>query len=197
MFEDLSAAALRECGRLRAAYAEFRAERATANSFSLKNGVLEDSAATQAEGLSVRVVTGGGSGFASTNELTRKAAVAAARKAYALATSAAKFNETPVNFTREAAYLVDYEVGQKKRVEGLSPDDRINYLKALDAAALATKVNLPMRYLSVGDWTTHKFYENTEGTRVRSRIPRLHLFYAIAAVEGAGSQQFMFQFGAS
>src|SRR5260370_21473645 len=116
MFEELSAPALRECARLRAQYAEFRVERSTANSFSLKNGVLEDSASTAAEGLSVRVVSGGGSGFASSNELSKQAAVAAARKAFALAKSAAAFNETPVTFTREAAYIVDYEVGQKKRV---------------------------------------------------------------------------------
>ncbi len=197
MSEDLARSALKECARLRAEYAEVRVERTAANSFSLKNGVLEDSASTSAEGLSVRVVSGGGSGFASSNDLTRKAAVGAARKAFALAKSAAAFNDTPVTFTREAAYYVDYEVRQKKPVESLSPDDRIGFLKSLDAAALGSKVNLPLRYLSMGDWTTVKFYENTEGTRVRSTIPRLHLFYAIAAREGGGSQQFMFQFGAS
>lgn len=197
MSEDLAASALRECGRLHAEYAEVRVESTTANSFSLKNGVLEDSASTAAEGLSVRVVTAGGSGFASSNELSRKAAAAAARKAFALAKSAAKFNDRPVTFTGEAAYHVDYEVRQKKPVEDLSAEERIEYLKGLDKAALATKVNLPMRYLAIGDWTTRKFYENTEGTRVSSRIPRLHLFYAIAAVEGGGSQQFMFQFGSS
>jgi TldD protein len=197
MAEDITGSALREAERLRAEYAEVRVERSRANSFSLKNGVLEDSGSSDSEGLSVRVVTGGGSGFASSNEVSRKAAVAAARKAFALAKSAAKFNDTPVRFTREAAYDVDYKVLQKKPVESLSPDDRIDFLKGLDQAALATKVNLPMRYMSIGDWTTEKLYENTEGTHIRSKIPRLHLFYAIAAVEGGASQQFMFQFGNS
>ena len=197
MADDLAASALKECARLNAAYAEVRVEKTRANSFSLKNGVLEDSASSASEGLSVRVVTGGGSGFAASNELTRKAATEAAAKAFALAVSAAAFNDKPVTFTREASYYVDYEVRQKKALKDLSPDDRIGYLKALDAAALATKVHLPMRYLAVGDWTTQKFYENTEGTRIRSTVPRIHLFYAIAAVEGGASQQFMFQFGSS
>src|SRR5690242_1045154 len=100
MAEDFTASALREAERLRAEYAEARVERSRANSFSLKNGVLEDSGASASEGLSVRVVTGGGSGFASSNEVSRKAAVAAARKAFALAKSAAKYNDAPVRFTR-------------------------------------------------------------------------------------------------
>jgi TldD protein len=195
MAEDLAASALRETARLGAEYAEFRLEHTSANSYSLKNGVLEDSEATAAEGLSVRVITGGGSGFASNNELSRKCAVEAARKAYALAKSAAASNRNPIVFTREAAYHVNYEVRQKRPLEDLSPEDRIAYLKHLDASALATRVNLPMRYMAVGDWSTSKYYENSEGTRVQSKIPRLHLFYAIAAVEGGASQQFMFQFG--
>ena len=197
MAEDFTASALKEAERLRAEYAEARVERSRANSFSLKNGVLEDSGASESEGLSVRVVTHGGSGFASSNEVSRKAAVEAARKAYSLAKSAAKFNDTPVRFTKEAAYDVTYEVLQRKPVDRLTPDDRIEFLKGLDQAALATKVNVPMRYLAIGDWTTEKTYQNTDGSRIRSKIPRLHLIYAIAAVEGGGSQQFMFQFGCS
>lgn len=197
MAEDITASALREASRLHAEYAEARIERSQANSFALKNGVLEDSGFSTGEGLSVRVVTGGGSGFASSNEVSKKAAVEATRKAYKLAKSAAAFNDTPVTFTREAAYDVDYEVLQRKPIERLTPDDRIDFLKGLDAAALSTKVNLPMRYLAIGDWTTVKNYQNTEGTTIKSKIPRLHLFYAIAAVEGGASQQFMFQYGNS
>jgi TldD protein len=197
MAEDIAAAALREAAKLRAEYAETRIEHNEANSFSLKNGVLEDSGSASSQGLSVRVVTGGGSGFASSNEVSAKAARECARKAHRLAKSAAAYNDDPVRFTREAAYDVDYEVLQRKPVDRLTPDDRIDFLKALDSAALATKVNLPMRYLAIGDWTTVKSYENSEGSRIRSKIPRLHLFYAIAAVEGGASQQFMFQFGCS
>jgi len=180
---------------LRAQYAEFRLERTRASSYSLKNAVLEDSEESSAEGLSVRVVTQGGSGFSSSNEITAKSAREAAQRAYKLAKSAAPHNKTPVTFTSEASYRVDYEVGQRKPLEDLSSDDRISYLKELDKAALSTKVNLPMRYLAVGDWTTTKEYLNMEGTSVRSKIPRTHLFYAIAALEGGKSQQFMFQFG--
>lgn len=197
MADDLAASALREAGKLHAEYAEFRLERAKANSFSLKNGVLEDSEATSAEGLSVRVITGGGSGFASSNDVTRTAAVQCARRAFGLAKSGAASNRQPILFTREASYHINYEVRQKKPLEDLPPEDRIEFLKRLDNSALASKVNLPMRYLALGDWTNSKYYENTEGTRVQSKIPRIHLFYAIAALEGGGSQQFMFQFGNS
>lgn len=197
MAADLATSALRECGKLGAQYAEFRHERVGASSYSLKNGVVEGSEETSSEGLSVRVITRGGSGFASTNTLTRKAAVEAARTAFKLARSAGRQNKEPIEFTGEASYIVNYEVRQQKALGDLSSQDRIDFLMDLDRAALASKVNLPMRYLSVGDWTKWKYYENTDGTRVKSAIPRVHLFYAIAAMEGGASQQFMFQFGNS
>lgn len=197
MGEDLATSALRECGKLGAKYAEFRHERVGASSYSLKNGVVEGSEETSSEGISVRVITRGGSGFASTNTLTRKAAVESARMAFKLAKSAGRHNKEPIEFTNEASYIVNYEVRQQKPVADLSSQDRIDFLMSLDKAALSSKVTLPMRYMAIGDWTKWKYYENTDGTQVKSAIPRVHLFYAIAATEGGASQQFMFQFGNS
>jgi TldD protein len=195
MAEDLATAALRECGRLGAQYAEFRHERVRASGYSLKNGVVESSEETASEGISVRVVSHGGSGFASSNNISRKTALEAARRAFQLARSAGRANKEPIRFTNEASYVVSYEVRQKRPLGDLSSQDRIEYLKSLDKAALDSKVSLPMRYLAVGDWTKEKYLENTDGTKVKSTIPRVHLFYAIAAMEGGASQQFMFQFG--
>jgi TldD protein len=197
MTQDLATSALRECGKLGAQYAEFRHEAVRAASYSLKNGVVEDSEESESEGISVRVITSGGSGFASTNVLSRPSAIEVARTAFKLARVAGKHNTDPIEFTQEASYIVNYEVRQQQPVEDLTSQDRIEFLLSLDKSALASKVTLPMRYLAVGDSTKAKYFENTEGTSVKSTIPRVHLFYAIAAKEGGGSQQFMFQFGCS
>ncbi len=197
MTQDLATSALRECGKLGAQYAEFRHERVRTASYSLKNGVVEDSEESKSEGISVRVITRGGSGFASTNVLSRRSALEAAGTAFKLARAAGKHNADPIEFTQEASYIVNYEVRQQQPVEDLTSQDRIEFLVSLDKSALSSKVTLPMRYLAVGDSTKVKYFENTEGTSVKSTIPRVHLFYAIAAKEGGGSQQFMFQFGCS
>jgi TldD protein len=195
MSVDLASSALRECARLGASYAEFRHERVGASGYSMKNGVVEGSEESSSEGISVRVITKGGSGFASTNTLTRAAARDAAATAFKLARSAGKANREPIQFTGEASYIVNYEVRQGQPLADLTSEDRIAFLKSLDKAALDSNVALPMRYLAIGDWTKSKYFENTEGTRVKSVVPRVHLFYAIAAKEGAATQQFMFQFG--
>ena len=74
MDEDLLDYALRYAQSRSVEYAEVRGQSQVIEGFVLRNGVLEESVSAIDSGFCVRIIAGGGIGFASTNRWTEKEA---------------------------------------------------------------------------------------------------------------------------
>lgn len=181
----------------KAGYAEARYESASSNEFVLKNGVLEASEATTTRGLSVRILYKGAQGSVFTNRLDKKSVKAAVDRALKMARRSLKIVKEPIAFSQEKPSKSKYEVKQRLPLENVTSDVKIKELLHIDKALLSTKVALPARFLTLKDEVREKYYVNTEGSRIQSRIPRVLFDYLLTAAADSKTVQRMFDFGAS
>ncbi|MEK6853932.1 MAG: hypothetical protein AABX60_01235, partial [Nanoarchaeota archaeon] len=66
-----------------------------------------------------------------------------------------------------------------------------------EKAIKATKVNVSGRFFSMSDFYTEKYFANSEGSRVLSKIPRTDFWYFVTVEEGGRTAQRYWQYGAA
>jgi len=181
----------------KADYAEARFESARVNEFTLKNGVLEVSESSETQGLCVRVIVKGAQGSAFTNLLGKPSVKAAVSRALKLAKQSAKIVKDPVELSVEKPGKADYSVAQRIPLADVSSDLKIRELINIDRALLSAGVKLPARFLTLRDETKEKYYVNSDGSNIRSKIPRVLFDYMLTAAADGKTVQRMFSFGAS
>ncbi|MDH7556435.1 MAG: TldD/PmbA family protein [Candidatus Methanosuratincola sp.] len=181
-----------------AGYAEVRSHRNVAMEVVLKNGVAEPPEYVEAHGIAVRVIVDGALGFASTNILTREglmeAASKAVRSARAMAGSCKK-----VRLSSEKPVKAEWEADHRALPTSVDPGEVIDLLKSVDASITGVKgAEFPNRLLVFGGSEEEKEYVNSEGTKIRSLVPRVAGYFIITAYEGGkGSLQRIVQLGES
>ena len=89
----------------------------------------------------------------------------------------------------------DYEVPQKINLENLSPQDKLNVLFEIEKSMLSTNLDIPGRFLSLSDFYTEKYYVNSEGSKILSRIPRVDFWHFITINNNGKSCQRYEQYG--
>jgi len=193
MDEDLAEFALDLAMGQQASYAEVRAERHLINQLVMKNGALDALLAAEDEGLCVKVVAKGGIGFASTNELTRPEVKRLVGVAVKLARSARR--KEPIVFAEEPAVDTRWEVRQEIDLAGVGPEQRIEELNSIDRSLASLEVAVPGRMLAASDERVEKYVVTSEGTRIRSKVPRLNTYAYLTVKDGAETQQAYRQFG--
>lgn len=193
--ESIADLAIKTAMKLGAQYAEARLENSAGNSFLFKNGVLEGSEFGEGTGLGVRLLINNTIGFATTNILTDDSVKSAVKKALELAKSSKR--TMPLRFAEAEVSKQNYIVRQKKSVVDVGPDVKLDFLKQMDFALTETKLDIPTRYFSLSDELIKKFYINSEGTQIRSEIPRINLFYFFTVKHSAELLQRMWQAGAA
>ena len=192
---DIAEFALKAAAK--ADYAEARFESARSNEFVLKNGVLEASETSDTAGLCIRVIVKGAQGSAFTNMLGKPFVKAAVNRAIKMAGQCVKIAKTPIKFSPESPGKANYSVAERIPLADVSSDVKIRELVNIDKSMLATGVNLPARFLTLRDETREKYYVNSEGSFVRSKIPRVLFDYMLTASSDGKTMQRMFSFGAS
>ena len=168
-------------------WAEARIEQSSANSSTLKNGAPEAQGFEKSIGISIRLLLNGALGIAFTNNFSDESLKKSVDAALKMAKSASRLNKKPVQLSAERAVKAEDIVQQKTKLEDVSPEEKIKRLMEIDKAAANKSV--PYRYLSLNDWTTEKFYINTEGTRIHSITPRINMFYLLTAKVGNETAQ--------
>ncbi len=170
-----------------AQWAEARIEQSSANSSTLKNGTPEAQGFEKSIGIAVRLLLNGALGIAFTNNFSDESLKKSIDAALKMAKAASRLNKKPVQLSAERAIKAEDIVQQKTKLEDVSPEEKIKRLMEIDKA-VANK-SIPYRYLSLSDWTTEKFYINTEGARIHSIIPRINMFYLLTAKVGNETAQ--------
>jgi len=193
--QDIADFALKSAAK--ADYAEARFEAARSNEFVLKNGVLEASESTITQGLCVRVLLKGVLGSAFTNMLDRASVKSAVNRALKQAKLSVKLLREPIGLSPESAAKANYSVNQRIPLLDVSSDVKIRELVNIDKSLLSAGVKLPARFLTLHDETREKYYVNSNGSRISSKIPRVLFDYLLTASADGKSVQRMFDFGAT
>src|SRR3989338_5094135 len=193
---DLAEFAVERALRKGAKFADARLENDSFNSFLLKNGVAEVSGFEDSSGLGVRVLVDRTAGFAATNNLSREGVKAAVDAAVRDAKRCSKLDNGIV-LCRGEPNRAKYEVKQKVALDSIGPDRKLAELFEIEKAIAATKIRVPYRFLSFSDSVAEKYYVNSEGSRIFSKIPSVNFYYYLTVVDGQKSSQRYWQYGKS
>ena len=174
-------------------YAEVRAHSEKGEGLTMKNGVLDAYASAVDSGFCVRILADGGIGFASTNKWTKKEAKSVVEIAYKFAKMAKRKNK--IVFAEEKSVKANWKVDEKKKIEDMSPETRIETFMELDKELTSQGLNVPGRMLSFGTGLTEKYFVNTEGSVISSYVPRVGAYGFITVVENGKPEQAYKQFG--
>ena len=176
-------------------YAEVRAQKEKNEQLMLKNGILEAYVSSVDSGFCVRILADGGIGFASTNKWTKDEAKAVVDLAYKFAKTAKRKDK--IEFAEEKAVETTWKVEQKKKIEDVDNETKINQFLEVDEALTSHNVSVPARVIQAIIQLTEKYFVNTEGSRISSFVPKIAAFGFITVVEQGKSEQGYEQFGYS
>ncbi len=186
--EDLVELAL-DYGSGKADYIEARYQKNVGTEIIMKNGVVEGASLIGDSGIGIRVLVNGGMGFGSTNILTKDSIRDTVDKAISLAKSSSKMRKEKIEFSEEDFTKIAYEVQTEKDFRDLDIEEKMEYLKLMEENVLSSGVNVPMRFLEYGDLLEEKIFVNSEGARIKSKIPRVSVMYNLVVYENGRTEQ--------
>ncbi len=195
MDRDLAEIAVSKARELGAEYAEARMEFVSGQDSLLKNGNPEVSGFERDAGIGIRVKVNGALAFASTNRLDRDSVLAACERSVRTARASSRIMKNPLEFAEGKANIKDYSVFQKKNISNIGPEDVLRALSEIEKALPSE--NLVGSYFSLGIEHREKYFCNSEGSKIASSIPRLHLFMLGTILEDGRTAQAMLQLGAA
>ncbi|HRR54501.1 MAG TPA: DNA gyrase modulator, partial [Candidatus Methanomethylicus sp.] len=181
-----------------ASYAEVRLQRNLEYGVILRNGTPEAPEYGEAYGVAIRVICDGALAFASTNmtgkEQLLDAGIRAIRSAKAIAGASKR-----VSFSAEAPHRQDWAAECKEDPTKIDAAAVLDLLRSVDAEIVGTKgVKFPNRLLAFGGSMEEKYYANSEGTTITSRVPRVEGQFIITAFDAEkGTLQRIVQVGES
>jgi TldD protein len=174
-------------------YAEVRAHKEKADGLIMRNGVLDAYVSTVDDGFCVRVLAEGGIGFASTNRWTKEETKEIVEIAFTLAKIAKRKDK--IVFAEEKSIKANWKVNEKKGIENVSPETRIETFLEMDRELTSQGINVASRMFSFGTSLTEKYFVNTEGSAISSYVPRIGAYGFITVVENGKPEQAYKQFG--
>ncbi len=165
-------------------YAEARYERSSEVTCLLRNGVPEPAVMGDAEGIGMRLIFEGGLAFAATNEVSKEGIRALLDKMIRNAKSAASFSKEKIHFSEEESHVEKWSVDEKKKLEDVSVESLISFLKEIDATLKdpIKDVSFVNRLLFAGYDIDEKIYANSDGSRLEGRVPRVSYFGLLTAL---------------
>ena len=192
--EDQTRLAVEQALKSGADYAEARTQRDVGHTLTLNNGIPEPVTVTRRLGIGIRVLVGGSMGFASTNSLETSQIRTSAETAVKIARAATRLTSKPSKLAPEKSWEDKWEVRMNIDIREVSIEEKFNVLYSIEKALSQEQVNisLPSRILLLDDDLTEKFYQNSEGSRIRGIVPRISLFFILTGEDkGKGTIQRM------
>jgi TldD protein len=195
MDEEIVDFALEYARSKKVEYAEVRAHSQVQDGLMLRNGVVEAVVSAVDSGFCVRLIAGGGIGFASTNKWTKEEARAIVNLASKHARAANR--KEKLVFAEEKSVKTRWAVAQKKKVENISLEERTSTLAEVSKALSSSKVKIAATTSSCSTNLITKYFVNSEGSRISSYVPRLGAYVFITVAEQGKTEQAYEQFGYS
>ena len=176
-------------------YAEVRAHTQRLDSLVLRNGVLQAYTSTDDSGFCVRVLAGGGIGFASSNRWTREEAKAVVDLVLKHAKAARR--KEKIVFAKEKGVETKWTVGQKRKVEDVSAGERVEVFVDVQKALAGCGVKVDASVAGCSVDLVSKYFVNSEASCISSFVPRLGAYVFITVAERGKMEQAGEQFGYS
>jgi len=176
-------------------YAEVKVENSEKNIILQKNGNIEMLHSSKTGGLMLRTIKDGALSavFINKPEETNISDIISKAKRNSL--NAKKILRKKVWMSEEEPNKDKYEVSEKIKLENIGIEEKIKELQHIEKELLNTKLNLVVRYLEYEDEIREKYYVNSEGSKIQSRIPKLTLHYILALAQNGITEQRMLQKG--
>ncbi len=162
-------------------FIEARYERRLSDQIILRNGEVEGVSKSINEGISIRLIYNGVVSMGSTNIMTKSYLEAVIDELFSSANANAPLVSRKVSFSEEPAYDVEYFLAENIKWSDLSIDEKLSFLKDLDSQVMDNqfKSKFPGRSFILEYTMEEKHYENSEESKIVSRIPRVSLFYIL------------------
>ena len=171
-YRRLADAALSKAREFGATHADFRFEREKGQTVRAHDMQLESTVTTESLAYSVRVVSKGAWGFASSDILTPDAAAATAAKAVDVAAVLGALNSEPVDLAPEPPYEDTYVSSFEIDPFALPDDDKVAFLLAVNERVLASDkvdhVDFEVRLV-----LEHKYFANLHGSSITQQRVRV------------------------
>ena len=151
--------------------AEVRLEERNMRGLDVKSSQVSSLNSLEDTGMNVRVVLPTGIGFASSNRVSRVEGARLAKQALRLAKGGKR--KSPVALSSEQPVRTSWAVSQKRSLIDVTTEDKLAFLRELDSLVVKTGVKVQGRYYELMDYEIRGFFANSEGSRIRSFIPRV------------------------
>ncbi len=173
-----------------AGYAELRLQRDIDFGVVMKNGTPEPPEYRESYGAGIRVLVGGSMAFSATNIMTRDALREAGARAVKAARGAARIAKATA-LSREEVNQCSWNVGYKISPSEIDANTAVEVLREVDSAVGEIRtVSFPNRLLVFGGGLEEKEYMNSEGTHIKSVVPRVGGYFVLTAFDpGKGTIQ--------
>ena len=184
MSQDLVSYALDIALQSHCEYSEARFHRTNDVTCFTRNGEPEPAAISDAEGIGVRVVYDGALAFGATNILTKQSMKDLVERLVKNAKYASSVTKEKVHLSEEETHVQKWSAEEKKNIQDVSVDSMISMLRELDRTVSnpISGVAFPNRNLFLWCNVEEKFYINSDGSRLESRVPRAAYFGLLTSI---------------
>jgi len=198
--EDLVVKAVDYALSLGAKYAEARYHKVARSGVVIRNGEFIGLEKGFKEGVAVRVLADGALGFSSTDTPTWEGVEAAVKEAFAKAKAHSKLMKHPIELSHERLGRASYEALERERASDVSVEEKVAYCadlwKHVSTATSMARVATLTTFL--GESLEEKIIANSDGAFIRSRVPRVSLWYnVVVTIPSKGTVQRFFSHAAS
>ena len=197
--KELAELAVRHASVAGATYAEARVQGSRERAFALKNGEPQPAMFGESYGIGLRALCRGALAFSATNSLDRAGVNDLTERTVKLARASASLLEKPIVFDQSKAVRKKWTAEEKESLEGADAEWLRSILNDIESRIRdgKTGVEIQGRILTLAAEVEEKFYVNSDGARVQSRVPRVGFFGVLTASEGDRMAQRIIQEGES
>jgi TldD protein len=184
--QDLVDYAIGVAGSSRCEYSEARYQKTSSVDCFTRNGSSEPAGIVEAEGIGVRIIYDGALAFGATNVLTQDNIKNLVEKLVKNARAAASVTREKIDFSREDTHREKWGVAEGKRLEDVSVESMISFLKEIDKTLSQPigDVSFPNRNLFIGYDIEEKYFANSEGSKLEAKVPRVSYSGTIVCMYG-------------
>ncbi|MFH1209256.1 MAG: TldD/PmbA family protein [archaeon] len=190
--KDIADFALKKLEEFKVDYAEVKLETTYGNGFLIKNGNLDVAGFDKSIGLGIRYLINNNLGFVSINELDKETIKRIIEKSVRITKNGVKIGDK-VYLSKDPSFKKDYEVKEKEKTQDLTADKKIGFLMELDKDIK----DVHTRFFYLSDNITEKYYINTDGSRITSKIPRIHFYAYLTIMHDNKTRQRYIPYGSS
>jgi TldD protein len=180
----LAELALNTARKLGVTYADIRINRYRTESINTRERQVQNVSRGQNFGFGVRVLYKGTWGFASSRSVTPDVVQRITQQAVEIARANSTYQRKPVSLVPVEKVVTSWKNAFEKDPFEVSIDDKIQFLLALNDAALKSE-GVGFVNSSMGFVNEQKFYASTDGSRIEQYIIRANPSFTVTAVNRA------------